>query len=95
MSDFVRAVAGDVSADALGVVDSHDHLFFATPRLPGQELDDARGDTTTAAACSVNEGPDMPGLLGRTAARIRRHLGDHLAEAMLVANPARAWSVAG
>jgi predicted metal-dependent phosphotriesterase family hydrolase len=51
------------------------------------------GDTTTAAARSVNEGPGMPGLLVHTAGRIRRHLGDDLADAMLIANPARAWAV--
>jgi phosphotriesterase-related protein len=36
----IRTVLGDVSADALGVTDSHDHLFFASVKLPGQELDD-------------------------------------------------------
>jgi phosphotriesterase-related protein len=51
------------------------------------------GDTTTASARSVNEGPGMPGLLQRTATRIRRHLGDDLAAAMLIRNPARAWSL--
>ena len=36
----VRTVLGDVPADRLGVVDAHDHLFLASPRLPGEELDD-------------------------------------------------------
>jgi predicted metal-dependent phosphotriesterase family hydrolase len=31
-------VAGDVPAEALGVCDAHDHLFFGSPQLPGQEL---------------------------------------------------------
>ncbi|MCO6007211.1 hypothetical protein NE236_19710 [Actinoallomurus purpureus] len=35
-----RTVLGDVPADALGICDAHDHLFFRSPRLPGQELDD-------------------------------------------------------
>ncbi|MCT9082783.1 phosphotriesterase family protein [Streptomyces fulvoviolaceus] len=34
----VRTVLGDVPADQLGVCDAHDHLFFGSPRLPGQEL---------------------------------------------------------
>ncbi|WP_329499527.1 phosphotriesterase [Kitasatospora herbaricolor] len=36
----VRTVLGDVDPELLGVCDSHDHLFLASPRLPGQELDD-------------------------------------------------------
>jgi predicted metal-dependent phosphotriesterase family hydrolase len=36
----VRTVLGDLSADELGVTDSHDHLFFRSALLPGQELDD-------------------------------------------------------
>ena len=35
-----RTVLGDVAPTDLGVVDAHDHLFFRTPLLPGQELDD-------------------------------------------------------
>ncbi|WP_329557895.1 phosphotriesterase [Streptomyces pseudovenezuelae] len=34
----VRTVAGDVPAEQLGVCDAHDHLFFGSPQLPGQEL---------------------------------------------------------
>jgi len=36
----VRTVLGDVAPAALGVCDAHDHLFFRTPLLPGEELDD-------------------------------------------------------
>ncbi|MGW4278117.1 phosphotriesterase, partial [Streptomyces seoulensis] len=36
----VRTVLGDLPPAELGVTDSHDHLFFRSPRLPGQELDD-------------------------------------------------------
>lgn len=36
----IRTVLGDVDPAALGVVDSHDHLFFRSPLLPGHELDD-------------------------------------------------------
>ncbi|MFF4633856.1 phosphotriesterase family protein [Streptomyces griseorubiginosus] len=34
----VRTVEGDVPGGLLGVCDAHDHLFFGSPRLPGQEL---------------------------------------------------------
>lgn len=34
----VRTVLGDIPAEELGVCDAHDHLFFDSPRLPGQEL---------------------------------------------------------
>jgi predicted metal-dependent phosphotriesterase family hydrolase len=36
----VRTVLGDVAAGELGVTDSHDHLFFKSALLAGQELDD-------------------------------------------------------
>ncbi|WP_353650227.1 phosphotriesterase [Nakamurella sp. A5-74] len=35
-----RTVLGDVPARTLGVTNAHDHLMFASPLLPGQELDD-------------------------------------------------------
>lgn len=38
----VRTVLGDVTPDTLGVTSAHDHLFFGSPTLPGQELDDVR-----------------------------------------------------
>ena len=38
---MIRTVLGDIASDTLGVTDSHDHLFFASVKLPGQELDDA------------------------------------------------------
>jgi predicted metal-dependent phosphotriesterase family hydrolase len=36
----VRSVLGDLAPDELGVTDSHDHVFFRSPLLPGQEVDD-------------------------------------------------------
>lgn len=36
----VRTVLGDIEPAELGVTNSHDHLFFASKLLPGQELDD-------------------------------------------------------
>ncbi|GAA2403000.1 phosphotriesterase [Streptomyces coeruleofuscus] len=38
MVSAVRTVLGDVPPGELGVCDAHDHLFFGSPRLPGQEL---------------------------------------------------------
>ncbi|RZU20391.1 phosphotriesterase-related protein [Kribbella rubisoli] len=37
---MIRTVLGDLRPDALGIADSHDHLFFRSAALPGQELDD-------------------------------------------------------
>lgn len=37
---FIRTVLGDVRPDQLGRVNYHEHLFQATPLLPGDELDD-------------------------------------------------------
>ncbi|MEV4265155.1 hypothetical protein [Kribbella sp. NPDC049584] len=37
---MIRTVLGDLRPDALGITDSHDHLFFRSAALPGQELDD-------------------------------------------------------
>ncbi|MEV0841098.1 hypothetical protein AB0I55_16260 [Actinocatenispora sera] len=36
----VRTVLGDVDPARLGTCDAHDHLFFRSPALPGQELTD-------------------------------------------------------
>ena len=38
---MIRTVLGDVPAGDLGVCDAHDHLFFRSAQLPGQELADA------------------------------------------------------
>ncbi|WP_280897859.1 MULTISPECIES: phosphotriesterase family protein [unclassified Streptomyces] len=49
----VRTVTGDVPAGRLGVCDAHDHLFFGSPLLPGQELRSvcaARAELTAFAA---------------------------------------------
>ncbi|WP_194916484.1 phosphotriesterase family protein [Catenulispora rubra] len=37
---MIRTVLGDIAPDTLGVTDSHDHLFFASAKLLGQELND-------------------------------------------------------
>jgi 5-phospho-D-xylono-1,4-lactonase len=52
----VRTVLGDVAPGELGLVDAHDHLFFRTPQLPGQELDDVG-----AAAAELRAFADLGG----------------------------------
>lgn len=37
----VRSVLGDVPAGRLGVTSAHDHLMSVSPKMAGQELDDA------------------------------------------------------
>ncbi|MFE0802229.1 phosphotriesterase [Streptomyces sp. NPDC058812] len=51
------------------------------------------GDTTTAAARSVNGGPGMPYLLRRVVPRLALAVGEELARRILTANPARAFAV--
>jgi len=38
----IRTVLGDLAPEQFGVCDAHDHLFFRSAMLPGQELDDAQ-----------------------------------------------------
>ncbi|GAA3032970.1 phosphotriesterase-related protein [Streptomyces olivoverticillatus] len=52
----IRTVLGDIPAGELGVCDAHDHLFLRSPRLPGQELDDAQ-----AAAVELQAFRDLGG----------------------------------
>jgi phosphotriesterase-related protein len=51
-----RTVLGDLDPARLGVTDAHDHLFFRSPLLPGQELDDA-----DAAAAELRAFADLGG----------------------------------
>ncbi|MER6844674.1 phosphotriesterase family protein [Streptomyces platensis] len=41
VSPAIRTVLGEIAPADLGICDAHDHLFLRSPRLPGQELDDA------------------------------------------------------
>lgn len=50
MVSSVRTVLGDVPPEELGVCDAHDHLFLRSPRLPGQELNDAAAARAELAA---------------------------------------------
>ncbi|MGW0731958.1 phosphotriesterase family protein [Streptomyces sp. NPDC002851] len=51
------------------------------------------GDTTTAGARSVNEGPGMPYLLRGLRERLDAAVGKEVVDGMLVGNPARAFTV--
>lgn len=52
------------------------------------------GDTTTAAARSVNGGPGLPHLLRRVRPRLERAVGKELVDRMVTVNAARAFAVA-
>ncbi|MET8998396.1 phosphotriesterase [Amycolatopsis sp. NPDC004169] len=81
----VRTVLGDMDPAELGVTNAHDHLFFASKLLPGQELDDpeaameqllrfrAAGGTALVQWTPHGLGRRMPEL-----ARISRETGVHL-----------------
>ncbi|GAA2298425.1 phosphotriesterase [Streptomyces kunmingensis] len=92
MSGFVRTVQGDVRPGELGVVDAHDHLFFRSPLLPGQELDDvglARRELAAYAAVGGGtvvqwtpyglgrRAEELPALAAATGVRIVAATGMH------------------
>ncbi|MFE6823450.1 phosphotriesterase [Streptomyces sp. NPDC057690] len=68
----VRTVLGDLPAERLGVCDAHDHLFFGSPRLPGQELNSRSAARAELAAFRAQGGDAVvqwtPYGLGRRAA---------------------------
>ncbi|MFF4272449.1 phosphotriesterase [Streptomyces sp. NPDC001536] len=68
----VRTVLGDVAPERLGVCDAHDHLFFGSPQLPGQELRDVAAARAELAAFRALGGHTVvqwtPYGLGRRAA---------------------------
>ncbi|WP_405727184.1 phosphotriesterase [Streptomyces sp. NBC_00028] len=68
----VRTVLGDVDPGALGVWDAHDHLFFGSPQLPGQELRDVAAARAELVAFRAQGGGAVvqwtPYGLGRRAA---------------------------
>jgi phosphotriesterase-related protein len=84
----VRTVQGDVLPEHLGVCDAHDHLFFGSPQLPGQELCDASAARAELAAFRAQGGGSVvqwtPYGLGRRAADlplISRDAGVHVVAA--------------
>ncbi len=91
----VRTVLGDIDPAGLGVTNAHDHLFFGTPRLPGQELNDAGPALAEARAFAAAGGrtivqwtprglgrrlPDLPGIAERAGVHIIAATGRHRAE---------------
>lgn len=84
----VRTVLGDVPGDALGVCDAHDHLFFRSVLLPGQELADVAAADAELRAFHGLGGRAVvqwtPYGLGRTAGELvglSRATGVHLVAA--------------
>ncbi|MFE7036903.1 phosphotriesterase [Streptomyces sp. NPDC057621] len=84
----VRTVVGDIPPAELGVCNAHDHLFFSSPRLPGQELRDAGAATAELAAFGAAGGGSVaqwtPYGLGRRAADlplVARAAGVHVVAA--------------
>ncbi|WP_426514274.1 phosphotriesterase family protein [Dactylosporangium sp. McL0621] len=93
MTATIRTVTGDVPG--LGITDAHDHLFFRSRALPGQELDDiaaARGELTAFATAGgsamvqwtplgLGRGAEsLPDLSRETGVRIVAATGLHRAE---------------
>ncbi|MFE4754095.1 phosphotriesterase family protein [Streptomyces mirabilis] len=88
VSARVRTVLGDVPPEHLGVCDAHDHLFFGSPALPGQELRDATAARAELAAFREQGGGTVvqwtPYGLGRRAADLpllSRDTGVHVVAA--------------
>ncbi|MGW2823844.1 phosphotriesterase family protein [Streptomyces sp. NPDC001443] len=84
----VRTVLGDVPPERLGVCDAHDHLFFGSPLLPGQELRSATAARAELAAFRAQGGGSVvqwtPYGLGRRAAdlpALSRETGVHVVAA--------------
>ncbi len=84
----VRTVLGDIDPADLGVCDAHDHLFFASKLLPGQELDDVDAARRELVAFKEAGGAAVVqwtpfGLNRRTAelARISAEAGVHVVAA--------------
>lgn len=72
----VVTVLGERPADALGVVNAHDHLFLRTPALAGQEIEDPVGveaEVREAAAGGIGAIFEMTPIgLGRRPDLLRR-----------------------
>ena len=72
---IVRTVCGDIDPSTLGPTDAHDHAFFASPLLAGQELDEvekAIEEVRTLAAAGAAAFVDWTPLgLGRDLDRLR------------------------
>jgi phosphotriesterase-related protein len=106
---FVRTVLGDVPPSVLGPTDYHEHLFQATPLLPGDELDDEpaslaetaslfdAGVTAMVEATPIGLGRD-PAAVARISAatgmRVVATTGAHRAAHYAPDHPLVSWSEA-
>ncbi|MEU9206394.1 phosphotriesterase [Streptomyces sp. NPDC048415] len=88
MVSTVRTVLGDIRPEELGVCDAHDHLFFGSAQLPGQELRDRSAARAELAAFRAQGGTSVvqwtPYGLGRRAADLpllARETGVHVVAA--------------
>jgi hypothetical protein len=72
----IRTVLGDVSPEALGRCDYHEHLFQVSPLLPGDELDEEEASAAEAASLRLAGVDAMveatPTGLGRDPAAVAR-----------------------
>jgi phosphotriesterase-related protein len=72
----IRTVLGDLEPEQLGVTDSHDHLFFRSAMLPGQELDDVEAAVAEVTAYAEAGGQSIvqwtPYGLGREAGALAK-----------------------
>jgi phosphotriesterase-related protein len=85
VSAVVRTVLGDLRPDELGATDYHEHLFQATPLLPGDELDDETASEQEAgllrsagAAAMVEATPTGLGRRPEAVARVSARTGLHV-----------------
>ena len=73
---LVRTVLGDIAPEDLGPTDYHEHLFQASPLLPGEDLDDERASTAEARSLRGSGATAMveatPTGLGRRPAAVAR-----------------------
>ncbi len=104
----VRTVLGDVAPASLGRVNYHEHLFQATPLLPGDELDDEAASGAEAALLRASGFEAMvdatPYGLGREPTAVARisaatglaviaTTGRHREAHYAAAHPSRFWTV--
>jgi phosphotriesterase-related protein len=86
---MIRTVLGDIAADAPGVTDSHDHLFSASAKFTGQELDDAAAAEAELRAFAAVGGQALvqwtPMGLGRRAAVFKAAAAAHQATGAAIA----------
>jgi phosphotriesterase-related protein len=110
VAPIVRTVRGDIDPAALGPTDAHDHAFFRSPLLAGQELDDleravAEVASLAAAGCAafvdwtpLGLGRDVDGLRAvseRTGVHVVACTGVHREAHYRPDDPVRSLDLAG